>query len=175
MGLKMKRLFKIVGIFALLLLIACAASNKNLPSVSSPDEQEVLILMQEYYKYFYNLDYKGISEWYTPNALIGYKKPVTPLGLEEEKKDVFSRYRRNHVRYKITIQKIETLPYGIVVKSEHKIYLEYRTVANDRYFTWVKTDNGWKIIRHSPYHPNGPDVENSPLNNLSGRKLILSN
>lgn len=160
-----------ISVFVLaILLTACAGTIYKLPPGSSLNEQEVLAAQLEFYKFFENLNCKGISEFYTENALIGYENPMDRFKFEVFKTEQFERYKSKGYRYRITIRKIETRPYGIVVKSEHRrIYIRgYR--SDLRYFTWIKTDAGWRILRHSPWDPNGPDLEYSPLNDLADRK-----
>ena len=159
----MKRL-SIVTVSAIVtLLIACAGTTYKLPPGSSLDEQEVLAAQLDYYKFFANLDCRGISEYYTENALIGYKNPMNRFEFEEFKTQQFDRYKQKGYRYRIIIKKIETRSYGIIVKSEHRRVYTHDYRSDFRYFTWVKTDNGWRILRHSPWHPDGPDLPNSPL------------
>ena len=154
--------------FLAMLVVSCAAAPKlQFPSASSDAEREVLAEMARFYdKHFLHLDYEGMHEFYTPDAVIDseYRRPIDPLELERIKKYQYKKMRANGVYYRITIEKIKTLtPDLVFVRCKHKVvFRNNMSGENIRLFIWVRTQAGWKIIWHAPYLPDEGDQDIIP-------------
>ena len=149
-----------VILMAAIMLCACTALSTpstpprfySVPRASNPEEQEVLDNMVTYLGAFNRLEYKGLSDWYTQNAIIYTKISMTPKEFEKDKRWTFWRLRSRGLYFEFSIQNIEPVRDDYVVITNFYL-MKSGPKRETRYFTWTKISNSWKISRHHVTHP----------------------
>lgn len=138
-------------------LVSCSSISSKISNSElalNPEKKEVLNEMNGFLDKFTTFNANGLSEFYSPNALIDVVMGrYTPESFEERYVRDFKKFKKIGMHFGFEIQSLDIVGDKAFLKGLHQSYFKKRKIKALRWFVWKKIDGKWKIVSHTSYPP----------------------